>query len=179
MALKSWLVISSCCPHTHTACQLRLPPLPIPPAAAAAAPLDAYQLADLQRYLQQYPPSHYSHGGKEPLLYAVVLLLSLQFGPAVAFLARDAATKDYRLDAVHLAIALLAAGRLPGDDGAAAAAAAGGGDVGALVHRYAKEFVYTDPQVTCLGGGGGGGGWVVWGCTGLCGSNYWCGCAFW
>lgn len=41
--------------------------------------LDAYQLSDLQQYLQQYPASHYSHNGKEPLLYVVVLLLSLQF----------------------------------------------------------------------------------------------------
>lgn len=41
--------------------------------------IDAYTLPDLQRYLQQYPAAHYSHGGKEPLLYAVVQLLSLQF----------------------------------------------------------------------------------------------------
>lgn len=41
--------------------------------------MDAYTLADLQSYLGQYPAAHYSHGGREPLLYAVVLLLSLQF----------------------------------------------------------------------------------------------------
>ncbi len=41
--------------------------------------LDCYLLSDLQNYLQQYPASHYSHNGKEPLLYVVVLLLSLQF----------------------------------------------------------------------------------------------------
>jgi hypothetical protein len=131
--------------------------------------VDSYLLSDLQQYLQQYPAAHYSHNGKEPLLYVVVLLLSLQFrwvgGPlalaagweeerqqqlqpsqqqcqlqqatvcaaradkcypstrrcacptsrhplppccrgAVAFLAREAATKDYRLDGVHLAICL-------------------------------------------------------------------------
>ena len=45
--------------------------------------------------------------GQEPLLYLTVLLLSLQFGAAVAFIARDPSTKPYRLDAVHLAIALL------------------------------------------------------------------------
>ena len=38
-----------------------------------------YALPDLQRYLAQYPPAHYSHGGREPLLYVVVLLLTLQF----------------------------------------------------------------------------------------------------
>lgn len=41
--------------------------------------MDGYSLSDLQAYLQQYPAAHYSHGGKEPLLYVVVLLLSLQF----------------------------------------------------------------------------------------------------
>ena len=41
--------------------------------------MDSYLLSDLQQYLQQYPAAHYSHNGKEPLLYVVVLLLSLQF----------------------------------------------------------------------------------------------------
>lgn len=41
--------------------------------------VDCYLLSDLQLYLQQYPAAHYSHNGKEPLLYVVVLLLSLQF----------------------------------------------------------------------------------------------------
>ena len=36
-----------------------------------------------------------------------VLLLSLQFRAAAAYLAQDAATKAYRLDAVHLIIVLL------------------------------------------------------------------------
>ena len=49
------------------------------PRFLPAGLLDAYHLSDLQQYLQQYPASHYSHNGKEPLLYAVVLLLSLQF----------------------------------------------------------------------------------------------------
>lgn len=66
---------------------------------------------------------------------------------AVAFLAREAAAKDYRLDAVHLAICLQHAAVLdpsPADGGG------GGGralDVGSLIHRYGKEFLYTDPQV--------------------------------
>lgn len=54
--------------HTH-------PPTPTHPSGL----VDGYSLADLQAYLQQYPAAHYSHGGKEPLLYVVVLLLSLQF----------------------------------------------------------------------------------------------------
>lgn len=47
------------------------------------------------------------HAGQEPLLYVTVLLLSLQFRAAVVFMAQDPGTKAYRLDAVHLAIALL------------------------------------------------------------------------
>ncbi len=35
-----------------------------------------------------------------------VLLLSLQLGPALRFLWRDDTTKPYRLDAVHLGLAL-------------------------------------------------------------------------
>ena len=66
----------------------------------------AYTLGDLQSYLVQFPASHYSSNGREPLQYATVLLLSLQFRAAVAFLAQDATTKDYRVDAPHLAIAL-------------------------------------------------------------------------
>lgn len=66
----------------------------------------AYTLSDLQSYLVQFPASHYSSNGREPLQYAIVLLLSLQFRAAVAFLAQDSTTKDYRIDAPHMAIAL-------------------------------------------------------------------------
>lgn len=111
--------------------------------SSAGGVSDAYYLSDLQTYLQQYPAAHYSHNGKEPLLYVVVLLLSLQFRGAVAFLAREAATKEYRLDAVHLAICLQQYQVL--DTSAADAGAGGRGvEVGQLVHRYAKEFLYTD-----------------------------------
>ena len=48
-----------------------------------------------------------SASGSEPLLYVTVLLLSLQFWAAVEFLAQDHGTKPYRIDAVHLGIALL------------------------------------------------------------------------
>ena len=44
--------------------------------------------------------------GKEPLLYVTVLLLSLQFQAALRFLWKDETTRLYRVDAVHLAIAL-------------------------------------------------------------------------
>lgn len=44
--------------------------------------------------------------GKEPLLYVTVLLLSLQFHEALRFLWKDETTRMYRVDAVHLAIAM-------------------------------------------------------------------------
>jgi hypothetical protein len=43
---------------------------------------------DLQEYLLKYPSSHYSKDGKEPLLYATVLLLSLQFRQAITYLTK-------------------------------------------------------------------------------------------
>ena len=49
---------------------------------------DPYTLADLQGYLNQFPPTHYSHGGREPLLFAIVLLLSVQPRGLLAFLAQ-------------------------------------------------------------------------------------------
>ena len=74
---------------------------------AAGRLVERFRLADLQSYLAQFPPSHYSQGGKEPLLYATVLLLSLQFRGVVAFLAKDPTARSYRLDAPHFAIAFM------------------------------------------------------------------------
>lgn len=71
------------------------------PAAAV------YRLSDLQAELNRWPASYYSKNGKEPLLYLTVLFLSLQFRQALRFLLKDESTKQYRVDAVHLAIALL------------------------------------------------------------------------
>lgn len=68
------------------------------------------RLSDLQEYLSdpKWGAEHYSHGGREPLLYVTVLLLSLQFHRAVAFLAKHRLTDAFRVDAPHFAIALLA-----------------------------------------------------------------------
>ena len=66
--------------------------------------LEAYTLADFHSQINQYSSSHYSKEGKEPLLYAAVLLLSLQPDKAVQYLATDASTQDFRVDAIHLAI---------------------------------------------------------------------------
>lgn len=110
-------------------------------AASGSAPgMQQYTLADLQQYLGQYPPAHYSHGGREPLLYVVVLLLSLQHAAAVTFLAQDASARDYRLDAVHLGACLWHARVLDGGPSA-------DGGVGALVRQYARSLTHGDVQL--------------------------------
>jgi hypothetical protein len=63
-----------------------------------------YTLADFQSQINQYSAAHYSKGGQEPLLYAAVLLMSLQAEKAVEYLATDSATHEFRVDAVHFAI---------------------------------------------------------------------------
>lgn len=110
------------------------------PGAVQPASLDA-----LQHYLQQYPPAHYSHQGKEPLLYTMVQLLSLQLQGAVAYLARDPATRAFRVDAVHLGLALHAAKLL--DAGQPSGGGQEGMDIGAYVHLYGREFVHTDVRL--------------------------------
>lgn len=63
-----------------------------------------YALADFQSQINQYSAAHYSKGGQEPLLYAAVLLMSLQAEKAVEYLATDPATHEFRVDSVHFAI---------------------------------------------------------------------------
>lgn len=65
-----------------------------------------YTLASLQQELNRWGPKYYSKNGKEPLLYLTVLLLSLQFKRALQFMLKEEMFKNYRLDGIHLAIAL-------------------------------------------------------------------------
>lgn len=122
------------------------------PPASAFSPQGGYTLQELQQYLAQYPPAHYSHGGREPLLYAVVLLLSCQFGAAVTFLGQDTSARDYRLDAVHLGACVWHLRLVEGGAAGGARGMGGGGgreeaSVGDLIHKYARSFVHADPQV--------------------------------
>lgn len=75
-------------------------------AGASARAGEAYQLSDLQDHISRYPPEHYG-GGRDPLPYAFVLLLTVQPKALTAFLAKHPSASAYRTDAVHLAIALL------------------------------------------------------------------------
>jgi len=112
-------------------------------AAAESSVADSYTLPTLQSHISRFGAAHFSAGGRDPFLYAAVLLLSAQPKAAVAFLAKDplarggsggqglnssSSTAGGRSDAPHLAAAL-AASRLiegggPGDAGASAGAAA-------------------------------------------------------
>mmetsp|Transcript_26955 Transcript_26955/g.58903 ORF Transcript_26955/g.58903 Transcript_26955/m.58903 type:complete len:850 (+) Transcript_26955:117-2666(+) len=100
-----------------------------------------YTLAELHADLNRWPAAYYSKQGKEPLLYVTVLLLSLQFQEALQFLWKDETTKMYRVDAVHMAIAMHQEQALavnPGDSGL---------DIGGMIHSYSRKFVHVDSAV--------------------------------
>nr|XP_009384164.1 PREDICTED: nuclear pore complex protein NUP93A [Musa acuminata subsp. malaccensis] len=65
-----------------------------------------YNLDDLQGYLNKFEPSYYTKNGKDPLVYPYVLLLSIQFLPAVLYLFKEVGEEGYNVDAVHISIAL-------------------------------------------------------------------------
>ena len=107
-------------------------------SASGLSELDNYTILDLVKYLMQYPASHYTHGGKEPMLYVIVLIMSLQFKAALHYLATDPSTREYRLDAVHVGACFFLAGVLEPSSGE------NSGDAASLLRRYAREFVKTD-----------------------------------
>jgi hypothetical protein len=76
---------------------------------AASGP-GSYSLADLQSYLARFPASHYAKNGKEPLLAATVLVLSLRLGAAVTFLTRDPLAEGFAVEGAHVAASIAAAG---------------------------------------------------------------------
>lgn len=120
---------------------------PLGSQRAVAVGMESFSLEALQHYLRQYPPSHYSHGGREPLLYVIVLLLSLQWAMAVAFLARDPSTRDYRIDAVHVGICLWHAGVIGASKPSSLTAGDADATVGALAHQYGRSLLHGDLSV--------------------------------
>ncbi|KAG1678895.1 hypothetical protein FOA52_003563 [Chlamydomonas sp. UWO 241] len=100
-----------------------------------------YLLTDLHADLNRWPAAYYSKQGKEPLLYVTVLLLSLQFTAALKFLWKDETTKMYRVDAVHLAIAMHQEQALVASPGDASV------DVGGMIQSYGRKFVHSDSSV--------------------------------
>ncbi|GFR48471.1 hypothetical protein Agub_g10162, partial [Astrephomene gubernaculifera] len=140
-------------------------------AAAAGGPPAAgvppYTLADLQADINRWPPQYYSKQNREPLLYVTVLVLSLQLGAAVRFLWKDETTKPYRLDAVHLGLALQAEGALAvlgGGSGAAqdassaatpsaapgSSTSSSSADVASMALQYGRKFLAAGDSATAL-----------------------------
>lgn len=75
-------------------------------------PPEACTLEELQAYLSKFGAAYYTKGGKDPLVYPYVLLLSLQLHAAVLYLVRDAPTDTFRLDGIHIGLALALTGAL-------------------------------------------------------------------
>lgn len=80
------------------------------PTGASSALLNEtsvpYSLDDLQAYLNKFEPSYYTKGGKDPLVYPYVLLLSIQFQSAILYLSKESRDEGYSIDATHIAISL-------------------------------------------------------------------------
>eukprot|EP00698_Gefionella_okellyi_P023163 TRINITY_DN7825_c0_g1_i1.p1 TRINITY_DN7825_c0_g1~~TRINITY_DN7825_c0_g1_i1.p1 ORF type:complete len:836 (-),score=197.95 TRINITY_DN7825_c0_g1_i1:20-2527(-) len=105
-------------------------------------------LPELQQTLVQYGPGHFNKGGRSPLLYFQVLVLSQQFERAVSFLF---SVDHLQVEAVHAAIALQHYGLLrqpPSTvpdmfvvkDNTAML------HFGKLIRSYARSFSGTDPK---------------------------------
>ncbi|RHZ44795.1 hypothetical protein Glove_709g91 [Diversispora epigaea] len=62
---------------------------------------DTLSLDSLQKTIRSLGPSHFNHGGKDPIQYFRALLLTAQFERAVQYLYQT----DYSEDSVHFAIA--------------------------------------------------------------------------
>lgn len=65
-----------------------------------------YSLEDLQAYLNKFEASYYTKNGKDPLVYPYILLLSIQFLPAILYLSKEVGDEGYNIDATHIAIVL-------------------------------------------------------------------------
>ncbi|GIL76174.1 hypothetical protein Vretimale_5759 [Volvox reticuliferus] len=117
-------------------------------------PVPIYTIAELQTDINRFPPQYYSKQNREPLAYVMVLLVSLQWATAVRFLWRDDTTKPYRLDAVHMGLALFAEGALAALSGAGTGAAGAAGpeamDMASLALQYSRKFVTAGDAATAL-----------------------------
>lgn len=76
------------------------------PSALLSETSTPYSLDDLQAYLNKFEPSYYTKNGKDPLVYPYVLLLSIQFLPAILYLSKEAGDEGYNVDAIHISIVL-------------------------------------------------------------------------
>eukprot|EP00879_Flechtneria_rotunda_P017063 GHRR01017870.1.p1 GENE.GHRR01017870.1~~GHRR01017870.1.p1 ORF type:complete len:730 (+),score=267.93 GHRR01017870.1:831-3020(+) len=114
------------------------------PSSGGGLGAPAYTLAGWQSELNRWGPKYYSKEGKEPLLFLTVLLLSLQFKRALSFLLKADMTKAYRLDGIHLAIALHFTGVLQVNTDEPLAGGPIELDLGAQLAAFGRRYVTID-----------------------------------
>ncbi|XP_078445169.1 nuclear pore complex protein NUP93A-like [Wolffia australiana] len=102
-----------------------------------------YTLQDLQTYLNKFESSYYTKNGKDPLVYPYVLLLSIQFLPAILYLTKESGEEGYSVDAIHISIALADHGVLPEGSGVGHKSAVmdACGEVGSIIRHYGSIFL--------------------------------------
>ena len=128
---------------------------------------EPHRLAELQQQLAQYPANYYTRDGKEPLLYAILLLLTLQFEAVVQYLATytpsnmHGESNPFAIEAVHLCIIFSYYGAFNlGTD----IRSRGSMLCSDVVHDYGQNFAVRDPATAfeyyCLAAEVKGGGYV-------------------
>ena len=130
---------------------------------------EPHRLAELQQQLAQYPANYYTRDGKEPLLYAILLLLTLQFEGCVQYLATYSPggglggdqAYPYAIEAVHLCVIFSYYGVFElGTD----IRSRGSALCSDIVHDYGQNFAVRDPATAfeyyCLAAEVKGGGYV-------------------
>ncbi|QDZ20810.1 Nup93/Nic96 nucleoporin [Chloropicon primus] len=128
---------------------------------------EPHRLAELQQQLAQYPANYYTRDGKEPLLYAILLLLTLQFEGAIQYLATYTPSNlhgdsfPFAIEAVHLCIIFSYYGVFNlGTD----IRSRGSMLCSDIVHDYGQNFAVRDPATAfeyyCLAAEVKGGGYV-------------------
>lgn len=128
---------------------------------------EPHRLAELQQQLAQYPANYYTRDGKEPLLYAILLLLTLQFEACIQYLATYTPSNlhgdnfPFAIEAVHLCIVFNYYGAFNlGTD----IRSRGSMLCSDVVHDYGQNFAVRDPATAfeyyCLAAEVKGGGYV-------------------
>lgn len=104
-----------------------------------------FTLQSMQNRIQEYPCTHYSRNGKDPMLYTMVLIVTLQFQEAITFMAQDIIAEQNRSDAVHFALAFHHYGILDAGSSTVADARA---KFGTLIESFGHQFSRTNSFLT-------------------------------
>ncbi|KAK3405488.1 hypothetical protein EUGRSUZ_K01999 [Eucalyptus grandis] len=103
-----------------------------------------YSLEDLQAYLNKFAASYYTKNGKDPLVYPYILLLSVQFLPAILYLSKEAGDEGYNIDATHVAIVLADHGVLKEGTGAGSKFGVmdAYAEASSMIHQYGSSYLH-------------------------------------